>query len=279
MHPELAAAIRFRQEYGLRADEEWVRQVALDPTATLELGVPLLPSEKVAVAARARSLSAALHAVETYGGAFTSFAGAAVDEARGDLLVISFTDEPSRHAADVDRLVGSTVRYEIRQVGQSLSELQTLSRSVGQELAWFDTIGAPFISSRVDKLANQVRVEVSSVDDTVGPRVIEHFDALGRMYVAADGTGIALWPRGTLVVVIRDGDGNPMPGVLITATGDVPAAGTGDVGVETDEDGAWTANLPATDYEVDGSFNGERVVVGRATVVAGETTRIELVAG
>jgi hypothetical protein len=51
---DLAYWIAFRNSFGIRADRDWVLFVATMPAAANDTGVPLLPSELVAVGNRLR---------------------------------------------------------------------------------------------------------------------------------------------------------------------------------------------------------------------------------
>lgn len=64
---DLAEAIRFRSEFGLRADEAYVRELFADPTAISDFGVPLLPAEATELRQRASAAADVAHIVRTYG--------------------------------------------------------------------------------------------------------------------------------------------------------------------------------------------------------------------
>jgi hypothetical protein len=65
--------------------------------------------------------------------------------------------------------------------------------------------------------------------------------------------------------------------VTVVGTGDIPATGTGDSGLGTNERGLWRVTFPATGYEVSVIDAGNVVGRGRAIVRGGETTRITIV--
>lgn len=272
---DLAAAIAFRLSFGLRADEPWVRQVALDPSARTETGVPLMPAEQVQVDRQMATASSVMSTVKSYAATQPEYAGARIDQQRGGTVVVSFSGHAAEHRAALARILPPDARLEVVEVRFTRDELLALSRQVGDG-EWMRAIGAVLQSSGVDTARNMVRVQISSANPDAGKEIIEHYGGQGRMYVESDGIGVALMPTGTLVVVAVDERGRPVGSLLVNCTGDLPNTGTGDVGYGTDARGEWRADLTATGYRVDVSAAGVIVGSARAVVKAGELTTVRV---
>jgi hypothetical protein len=168
--------VRYREAYGLRSDRAWVLALASNPAALSalnEIGVPLLPREIDSVVSQNRKVQNIVPALETYGKARTGeYAGAFLD---GPVAVIQFSDRVSEHRVAIGKLFGGNARIEVRQAPFSLSELEEFARTVEANQGWFTTIGADLYSASVSVLDNKVMVNYIAPDESVEPRILDHF--------------------------------------------------------------------------------------------------------
>jgi hypothetical protein len=274
---ELVRAIEFRRAFGLRADAGWATQIALDPLADHDFGVPLARDEAALVHRRLAAAKTALIAVDDYARGFPEYGGGYIDLNRGGLAVVQFTGRLDEHRKALTELVGSDAQLEIRQVSWTFEELVALKERVGQEAGWMRSVAAELVSVGVKPSLNMVHVKISSANPGAGEAIIDHFDARGALYVESDGAGVRLMPTGTLVLRAVDSAGRPVADLLVNCGGDLPDTGTGDIGTATDASGMWQAELTATGYECD-LRAGERVVgSGRVVIPPGGTAQMEIV--
>ena len=273
---EVARTMRFRESFGLRTDEAWIRHVAVDPLASRDFGVPLVAEEAAHVDRRLLIARTVSDAVQGYAVRQPEYAGARIDVERGGIVVMSFAGRIDQHRLAIARLVPPDARLEIKAVPNTFAELNALAHLVGSgpDEAWLRSIGAVLVSSGVDTERNLARVRISSANPEAGDAIIARYRAQGRMYVESDGIGVRLMPTGTLVVVAVDPRGAPVPGLAVTCTGDLPATGTGDIGSSTDANGMWRSDLTATGYTCELLGDGSVVGSGRALVEAGEITNV-----
>jgi hypothetical protein len=273
---DLAAALRFREAFGLQGGEEWIRSVAADPRATADFGVPLTPDESAIVHRRLSRAKAALVTVNEYARQFPEYGGGYIDLEAGGVAVVVFTGRLDVHRAALDELVAPDAPLTIKQVARTRAELLALKDDVLDDSDWLRSIGAELVSVGIKPSLNMVRVVVSSSVPDVDKAILDHFGAHGAMYVESDEIGVLFMPTGTLVITARREDGHPADGLLVECTGDLPGTGTGDVGIATDSTGRWSADLIATGYECTLRSDGGVVGSGRALVVAGASTALAI---
>ena len=97
---ETREAVRLRTEYGLRHDLAWVREVAADPTAVMDFGVPMLPVETASLFARNELADPVRRVLDGYGHT-DEFGGLYIDNAQGGVIVVLWTTDPAVHDAAI----------------------------------------------------------------------------------------------------------------------------------------------------------------------------------
>jgi hypothetical protein len=98
-------AIRLRTEFGLRADEAYVRQLANDPTAVVSFGIPMLPGELAELQARIKTADGITDAVDAYAATVPDvFGGQYIDSTTGTVYAL-FTDDLAVHRAALAKLL------------------------------------------------------------------------------------------------------------------------------------------------------------------------------
>jgi len=264
----IAQAQAFRTSVGLRADEAWIREVTANPAAVYGYGdeVALTVEEQADLDSRVFAANELASVVNDYARGRADFGGILIDQKQGGLVVVRFTDHLEQHRRALGALVRPGARLQILQVEHSWDDLIGLSRRVGLGRDWALTVEAVIKSSGVDIVRNMVKVSVSSANDAAPAAIVAHFEGEGRMFVETDGTGVELWPTGTLVVKAVDSQGRPVPGLRVLYTGDVEGTGGDDVGFSTNADGELEVVVTAVGYTVTlvGSSEGP---VGQGHVV------------
>jgi hypothetical protein len=178
---DVAAAVRLRERWGLRADEAWIRLIAKDPSATTLSGVPLTKAEEAEVARLLVPASNLRTMVHTYAESKPGYAGVWEDEDRGGMFVVQFAGDPEVHRAGLREILPPDARFDVVRVRYSRAELMALKDRIDE--AWLASIGARLVSAGVDTQRNQLFVRVSSTNPFAELAILEHYDATGRMYV------------------------------------------------------------------------------------------------
>jgi hypothetical protein len=281
----LADSEAFRNKFGLRADEAWIRQVASRLDADWDsYGVPLAPDELADLNARSSQVDALKAVVIPYGLSHPDqWAGAFVDTATG-VLVAQFSGDVDTHRAALFRLVSPNAPLEVRVVKWSDEYLRAQSDRIKGTDAWFATIPARLEAFGTDTAADQIYVRISSAADDAGAKIRAHFgwDA-AIVRIESDGTGALMLPTGALSVVVTGAAGVPISGLQCRAVADMPGSyDSFAVLPRTDSSGRCRfSRLPATGYWI----RIERLAAGkppvlialaRATVDAGSSQAIEV---
>jgi len=242
LDPDTREAVRMRTEYGLRRDLAWIRDVAADPTAVMDFGVPMLPAETASLFAR-NDLAAPVQAALNQYGHTDEFGGLYLDNARGGVVVVLWTTDPAVHEAALRPELRACPPVQFRQVKWSERVLRGWQDKISADLDWLAEIPAAFQGVGVDVIENVVDVEVSSAAPDAADRIIAHYDApAGMIRVESDGTGAVLLPSGTVVGHVLLANGRP-PGpndlMLDAGSPDDPPGwcGGGDIGYGVMEDG------------------------------------------
>jgi hypothetical protein len=249
----IAEAIAFRKQYGLRADERWVRDVAADPAAQRALalyGVPLLPSELADLQGRRFDLNV-LDEVRAYGNVYPQdYAGSYFDQAVNGVAV-SFKDRVDQHRVALTNLLGESVRLDVRKVDWSSRDLREFVRMVDAEEPWFETIGAVFQVAGRRVTEDFVYVQYMGNPELAG-LIKEHFG--NPIWLKAEWMGPLPWtgPRGNLVIVAKTAKGAPVAGLWCQIVPEDPMVeGQGDGISGSDEYGRCVfRNVPASSYRV-----------------------------
>lgn len=281
---DIAHAISQRQLFGLRSDEAWVRQVAADPRASINLlDFPMLPEEEAEFQDRQSDFEQVATAVNAYAvGRGDEFGGVWIDQER-HTVVAAWTANAELHRIGILAQLGGFGPLEVRLVAHAEQDLAALQDRIVAERAWLDTIPAAFISSGVMTMENRVTLDVSSANPDAEALIMAHFGVGPDMLlVHSDGTGILLQPRGTVqgTVVTAAGAHPGRNDYMLAWTPDRP--GSGDcgsmVGEGVPEDGRF--ELPCAPggwtIAVQQSVGDGWVDIGRGHVVVPPGGEVEL---
>jgi hypothetical protein len=284
-------AIAFRQSFGLRADDAWVRQVAADPSAHAAISrfsVPLAPFEATELGVRIASTEGLAEFVEAYGLGFPEeFVSVRVEPDRGR-VVAQFSANTSAHETALRELVGPDAPLDVEEVRWTKAELDALFDRVVHD-GWLEANGFDLLDAGLNPRTNQVDLHVSSADPQAVAKIQARYDPSGEMLnVISDGTGVTMLPRGTLRVFAIDQHGRPAGGLEFELVPDIPGAGYDGNVRETGADGGFELDeITATGYEVrlyrryDAAGNYlefvDRILVGSARAVVGPDAVMSIV--
>ena len=251
----IADAMVTRALYGLRADEAWARQVAVDPTAQagiVEFGIPLTPAEladirsrrwdeNVLLSARGYCLSVPKDCAGTY------------NNLKGSGVVVDIAHDVERHRQVLSNMVSDPSLIYVRDVEWSLAELQDFIGVVEADQAWFDTIGVQYL--QVDRSINDnfVHVDYWAPNDRASAAIEAHFGH--PTWLVARWIGPPPWagPRADLVLRITDSTGQPVTDIRCDLRPQNPMADNGfaEFIFTTDASGVCDIqDIPAVAYRV-----------------------------
>lgn len=275
---------RFRDDFGLRSDLSWIREVAADPGADrTSYGTPLTLAEVRELARRSITVDGLKDAILPYALAQPDYAGAWIDHDRGGVLVVQFSGSLLQHQADILRLTRPGAPYEVRQVRWSLAQLEALKDRVSGDEAWFETIPAYLYAVGLDTKLNRLSVTVSSAEPAAADRIKAHFGWTDDIVIInSDGTGALLLQKGSLAIHAVNADGGPVEGLACVAISDIDGANEPRPlpMPTTDEEGVCTIDVAATDYTIHlekGHAPPTVVAIGRATVKPKRLTEVTIV--
>jgi hypothetical protein len=282
----IAYAIAQRRQFGLRSDEAWVRSVAADPRARIQLlDFLMLPEEEVQLQARESSLETVVAAVNDYAAEHRDqFGGVWIDQA-GHTVVAAWTESPAIHQLAILARLGTTGPLATRLVRYSEHQLAELQDRLFADPAWYASIAASPLAGGTMVMDNRVELSISSANPDAPALIRAHFGVGADMLkVLSDGTGIVLQPRGTVLgaVVTADGKAPGQNGLMLAWTADRPGGGGGDcgemAGVGVPPDG--TFRLPCAPggwtIAVQASAGDTWVDVGKGHVVVPAGGTVEL---
>lgn len=248
LDPGIAKAMDFREQYGLRADRVWAEQVARDPTATLEYGVPLLPSETAELRRRAAEAEKLIPIIRAYGAAnVEEFGGVYVDQRNGGIPVALFTANLAKHEAAIRAELPPGARFAVRAARFTERELRALQERIVADDAELRRDGIAAIRVSTDPVTGTIPVEVSTERTDAADVLVARYGEAVRVTVL-DPTGAYLEPPGTIEGRVIDSNGRPVAGAAIDrrplfADIALPASGIGS--------------------QADGRFRLERMLPGR----------------
>ena len=216
LSPEVAAALEFRELYGLRRDLPFVEalaQSALGLPGLEEWGVPLLAEEVAELKARGGNARKVMPIIETYGRRHPEdWAGTFLASSGGGSVIAQFSDNIDEHTAAVRRLVGPSANVAFRDVRWSIEALEVMLEDVRADTAWFESIDAWVAFAEVQPIDNRIELNLSSAHPGAVDLTLAHFGADGWLHVTSDGIGVWTGPTGALVVELVDANGNPVGG-------------------------------------------------------------------
>jgi hypothetical protein len=195
-----AAAVSKRISWGLPADLEAIKRAASDPASIPDYGTPLTPNEVRTLEARSERAHQVGVIVQTYADDYLSeYGGDWIDQARGGLVVASFTAHVAEHRDALKRLVGDVGEVAVVAARYPESRLRDLQDRIADDRTWYEAIPASLQSIGVDTIGNVVEVHVSTANPNIADLIAARSggppDALR---VISDGTGIALEPWGKI---------------------------------------------------------------------------------
>jgi hypothetical protein len=213
--PAIADAIRFRQDLGLRADVEYVRQAAIDADSFPDSpwGVPLSLAEQEELARRIEVQDALGPGVEL---AETSdaYSGMYIDQMDEGTPVFTFTEIPSQLMAEISSSLppGTRVRAELRPYTRD-----GLLEVVGKIERDYETLGAAGIQVTalgVDEVHGVVLVGLADPTDAATERLTATYGDALRFRSLQPGRADACnsladcWPpKGGMKIVSNSGGG------------------------------------------------------------------------
>jgi hypothetical protein len=249
---EIAEAIALRKEFGLRSDEAWVRAVAANPAAVLDFGVPLLPFERDDLENRAVGDDAVIAAIQSYAAEHADvFGGLYIDQARGGIVTVLVTDDPTSHQDALANLIGPDAVVAVRQVRWTEAELRDIQERISADQAFLDSLPARMTTSSVDIIENVAELNISSALPDAAQRIVTHFGAEGRLRVISDGTGILLQPQGRILGHIIAPPGIDVTQLSPQYEADVDIGPRDAVGIPVAPDGTFVIDrLPPATYTI-----------------------------
>ncbi len=282
----IAYAVSQRKQFGMRSDEAWVRQVAADPRARMELlDFLMLPEEGTEFERRQASYDRMTGAVHRYADTRPAdFGGVWIDQER-HTVGTAWTTTPEIHRLAILASAGAAGPLEARLVRYSLKQLRDLQERIGLDGAWMRDIGAQWTGVGADEMANVTDLEISSANPLAPALILAHYGVPADMLrITSDGTGILLKERGTVhaSVVTADGKVPAQQGLWPLWTPDRPM-GSGDCGSEVgmglDEEGTFQIDCApgGWTFEIRAEGGIDMPVVGRGHVVVPEGGDVDLV--
>lgn len=274
---ELEEWIAFRESFGLRADRGWVLQVADDPAATMDAGIPLLPWELDRLGAAIQSTGPIIEVLTRYGQRFPdSFAGVIVE---GQTVILLMADHVDGHRAVLERVMRDPTRFDVREVRWSMKALTAFASTVEAERDWFDTVSVDLVQA-YPNARGTVDVRILAPSDDVEPLVLSHFGAPPWMRVEWEGPPLWTGQRGTMIVTAIDENGDAVAGlrclwIPLDPSVDADTA----LAYSTGDDGTCTNEfLPVAAYEIELWTDGnDLVATGRGTVPPDGIGRVRIV--
>ena len=210
-------AIRFRTEMSLQSDLEHVRAVAADPSAGMEFGVPLLPSEFDELMSRSASVEEIIPIIQAEAAkAPNDYCGLYIDNANQGALTSGWTNNLLIHELAIRSQLrpGAKVAFIPCQFSETaVNGVCDRLREVDHD--WMAAIPAEVMGYGCGNMHFRVEMSISSEVPDAARQVDEHYSTLlalppGMFVVESDGTGVSLVKRGTLRVFVTSPDGGPV---------------------------------------------------------------------
>ena len=280
-------AIKFRVEFGLRADEPFVRSVFSNPVASsVPFGVPLLPPE-IDLLTRRASLAAEVAAlVREYGKTVPeTYAGVYIEPISGVVYAL-FVDDIATARLALHANLNPLAKLQVLPAKRTLRQLNDLLAAISSSSAWFRSVGIILQEAEVNVENNVVDLHLTALPDRGAAVVAEHFDVdPSALALIVDADNGATLPRGSVVGSVVDASGAAVIGhnFDVEAVGDIgDAEPDGGVGIATDQTGMFRiAALAEMGWEISIKDPGTGIVLGRThvVVVGGEITTVRVVLG
>lgn len=268
----MAESRRFRETFGLRADEAWISWVANDPSSQESIeqfGVRLLPWELSQLIEQTRASTEAGPIILDYARTVPEdWYGSYIDQKHGGTIVAQFFRNTDRHRAALARLLPLSARWEARQVDQRTLDMIAFVARVKGDDAWFATIDAELLDVVTSPLDGGI-VELTYLARSrdLDPVILDHYGAPDWLRVERAGVPPWTGPVGDLVVRAVDRGGRPVPDLLCNLRSDVLV--TSDTALVTDHSGVCSyPDIPAVTYraEIWAGIEESTHVAGSASV-------------
>ena len=130
----IAYAISQRKQFGLRSDEAWVRQVAADPRARMQLlDFLMLPEEEAEFEQRQAGYDEMIAAVQAYAETRPNdFGGVWIEQPR-HTVGTAWTTTPELHRLAILASIGKAGPLEVRLVRYSEKQLRALQDRIAAD--------------------------------------------------------------------------------------------------------------------------------------------------
>jgi hypothetical protein len=274
---EIEEARRFRESFGLRADDAWIVAVARNPSSqegAALFSTPLLPFESRELMARTEAYHEAGPVVLDYARTVPDdWYGSYIDQQRGGIIVAQFFRNTDRHREVLARLLPPSARWEVRQVDQRTLDTIAFVARVKADRAWFATIDAELLDVVTNPMDGGI-VELTYLSHSrdLDPVIRERYEDPPWLLVERAGGSPWTGPRGDVVVRAVDLRGDPVPGLTCDLGGDtVSTDRAGTCRFEYLGPGGFALELWA------GAVGSRHVAFTEVTVQPGRSTAITVV--
>lgn len=179
--PAIADAMRFRKEFGLDDSLDHVMRVQRDPSAVMDYGVPLLPSEVAMIESRSTLAEQVMPTIEAYGAARPrEFAGAYLDQEREGVVVTLWTDSLDEHVGGLwaelwDAGVAAPIRFELAE--HTVVELEELQSQITADIDDWRAAGIDLTAVLLDTENNELEVGIAPGQEGAADRLLQEYGA------------------------------------------------------------------------------------------------------
>ena len=128
----LADEIRFRHDFGLRADEAYVRELMADPSAYGRWDYALTEAE-AAEMDRRYAMEGQMDPLERAAEGLPAFAGHWIDQRAGGIITVAFTQNAASHRALLEALVPTGAQLRLVEVRYALADLEAVEDRITKD--------------------------------------------------------------------------------------------------------------------------------------------------
>jgi hypothetical protein len=153
----------FRRDFGLNADETYVRQLMANPQAYSHWPVALTRDE-IAEMDRRFAMEEQMTPLEDLAERLPNFAGHWIDQPRGGIITVAFTSGADDHRQALLSLVPPGAQLELINVRFSLAELNAVYERIAKASDELRSQGIQIAHLGVDVSENRVKVGVVALD-------------------------------------------------------------------------------------------------------------------
>lgn len=160
------AEIRFRQNFGFRADEAFVRDLIASTPRDDRWPASLTKGERTEMDRRL-AMQEEMEPLEALAESLPRFAGHWIDQAAGGVITVAFTGNAAEHRASLTRLVPAGAELRVVDVLYSLDELSALVNRIETDYDQLKSDGIQLAHWSVDISENRVVLGVVGLDDSM----------------------------------------------------------------------------------------------------------------